>query len=295
MNRRRAKAQNSAAATSAVFERRASGKRVSPTDASLKVSAACLRPRRAERTFAVSSTDAQGRHPTMLTSARVISAMLRSTGLHHVRRGLYPIVDLDSLGRRDPIAFAECLLAAGDLFALQLRAKHATSREQIDIASALAYRCGRTGVPFVMNDRPDIAWLAGACGVHVGQTDVAVDDARRAAPLAAVGISTHSDDQLVRGLRDHPTYIAVGPVFATLSKHQPDPVVGLDALQRAAAAAGETPVVAIGGITLNADSVRRHGAAASAVIGALVNRIDSDLTDYARALHVQLGGAPWTP
>jgi thiamine-phosphate pyrophosphorylase len=208
-----------------------------------------------------------------------------------VRRGLYAIVDGDALARRDPLAFADRLLAAGALFALQLRAKRWSPRETLGVACALAERCRRAGVPFYVNDRPDLAWLAGAYGVHVGQDDLAVADARRVAVGLALGVSTHGEAQAVRALGDGADYVAIGPVYATRSKDNPDPVVGVAGLARVVALAGETPVVAIGGIALeSAAAVREAGVAAGAVIAALAALSDADVTAYARALHRALGG-----
>ncbi|MBL8685309.1 MAG: thiamine phosphate synthase [Myxococcales bacterium] len=197
-----------------------------------------------------------------------------------------------SLSPIDPLAFAEALLSAAPLFALQLRAKQWPARRTLALASALAIRCARAGVPFVVNDRPDIASLAGAHAVHVGQDDLSIADVRRAAPQLAVGISTHDFSQLERALAsdDPPDYVAFGPVFDTRSKERPDPTVGLHALARASerARAREIPLVAIGGITLtNAREVRDRGASSAALISALATHArDRDaLVAHAIALH----------
>jgi thiamine-phosphate pyrophosphorylase len=208
-----------------------------------------------------------------------------------VNRGLYAIVDADALGQRDAVAFGESVLAAGDLFALQLRAKSWPTRQILEIARVLAHRCQRAGVPFYVNDRPDIAVLAGATGVHIGQHDFSVADVRRIAPGLAVGISTHDAAQFDRALGEGPEYIALGPIFATRSKREPDPVVGLEGLASAVGRAGTVPVVAIGGITLErARLVREAGAASAAVIAALAEVPDAMLPERARALHRELRG-----
>jgi thiamine-phosphate pyrophosphorylase len=200
-------------------------------------------------------------------------------------------VDLDALAGRDPLLFAERVLAAGALFALQLRAKSAPSRVVLELARALAPRCARAGVPFYVNDRPDLAWLAGAAGVHVGQDDLTVAEARRVGAGLAVGLSSHDEAQAAQALAQGVDYLAFGPVFATGSKHHPDPVVGTERLARVVAEAGSTPVVAIGGITLaRAPQVRAAGAAAGAVIAALTSAPDDEVTARARALHEALGG-----
>ncbi len=206
------------------------------------------------------------------------------------RSGLYAIVDGDALGGRDPVAFAEAVLSAGPLFALQLRAKGWSSRDLLTTARALAGRCARRGVPFVVNDRADVAAMSGADAVHVGQHDLTIAQARWVAPRAMVGRSTHDPTQMRHALAEGPDYVAYGPVFATRSKENPDPVVGLEGLEGAAGlcrSAG-VPLVAIGGITLeNALSVRRAGADAIAVIHALAAVADdpSALRATATALH----------
>jgi thiamine-phosphate pyrophosphorylase len=166
--------------------------------------------------------------------------------------GLYAIVDAGALDQRnlDPVAFAEAVLAARPA-ALQLRAKNVSARETLALLRALAPMCHRTGVPLVANDRPDLAILAGCDLVHVGQDDMPIDRVRRIAPGLAIGVSTHTLEQLEAALAARPAYVAYGPVFATTSKLNPDPVVGVAGLGAAyarARAAG-IPLVAIGGIT----------------------------------------------
>ncbi len=221
------------------------------------------------------------------------------------RSGLYAIIDTSTLDALDaidgalpsrerihPLTFADALSSAAPLFALQLRAKHWPARRTLALASALSARCARVGVPFVVNDRPDVALLSGASAVHVGQDDLSIADVRRAAPGLAVGVSTHDFAQLERALSSEPLphYVAFGPVFDTRSKERPDPTVGLESLARAAALARArgVPLVAIGGITLdNARAVRDHGASAAAVISALAAHAhDHDaLVAHTRALH----------
>jgi thiamine-phosphate pyrophosphorylase len=212
-----------------------------------------------------------------------------------VRRGLYAIVDVDALARHDRpvLPFAEHILAAGPIAAMQLRAKSLGARATLDLAGAMARLCERANVPFFVNDRPDVAVLAGAFGVHVGTGDLPVREVRRFAPGLAVGTSTHGDEDVSDALASEADYVAFGPVFVTGSKPDHAPVTGLEALRAMAArcARAGRPVVAIGGITLErAPSVRAAGATAGAVIsGLLVD--EGRVTDNARALHVALGGA----
>jgi thiamine-phosphate pyrophosphorylase len=204
-------------------------------------------------------------------------------------RGLYAIIDTDSLRARgiEPIAFAERVLAAKPC-AVQLRAKALGGRRTLEILRSLTAMCRSAGVPLFANDRADLALLASTDGVHVGQDDIPVELVRRVAPGLRVGVSTHSLAQLDAALAQRPDYVAFGPVFATQSKSNPDPVVGLDGLVRAAerARAHGVPLVAIGGIDLNrAPAVGASGAVA-AVIGALlpVGPDLSEVTERARAL-----------
>lgn len=209
-------------------------------------------------------------------------------------QGLYAIVDADALGARPLVPFAERVLAAGRLSALQLRAKRWGAGALLACARELAPRCRDAGVPFFVNDRPDVAWLAGAAGVHVGMDDLPVAEVRRVAPGLWVGASSHDPEEVTAVLGSDTNYLAFGPVFGTRSKDRPAPTVGTDALRavvaRANAEGKGRPVVAIGGITLeNAGLVRASGARAGAVIAALVVD-DASVTSVARALHVALGG-----
>jgi thiamine-phosphate pyrophosphorylase len=139
------------------------------------------------------------------------------------------------------------------------------------------------GATLILNDRADLAVLAGWDGVHVGQRDLGIAEARRVLGKGVVGVSTHNEEQ-VRALEAEasssgvsvpaavdrrPDYVAIGPVFGTVSKVNPEPVVGLDGV-REARALTTRPLVAIGGITSeNAQSVLEAGADAVAVIGGL--------------------------
>ncbi len=151
---------------------------------------------------------------------------------------------------------------------MQYRDKNASARELFEKSRELAEFLKPLGVTFIVNDRADVAAMVDADGVHVGQDDVGVEQARRVIGKGKwVGVSTHTVEQF-RGAADTSTdYIAVGPVFATKSKMNPDPVVGLE-LIRQARAITEKPIVAIGGITLErAGEVLRAGADSVAIIG----------------------------
>jgi thiamine-phosphate pyrophosphorylase len=188
-------------------------------------------------------------------------------------RGLYAIVDMGTLAPRgiDPVRFAEAVLLAHPA-ALQVRAKDRPAREILGLLRAIAPICHRVKVPLVANDRADLASFAGCDMVHVGQDDISVDLARRIAPGMGAGVSTHNPEQLRKALEARPTYVAYGPVYATSSKRDAAPVVGLDGLRQAAAAcaAAGVPLVAIGGITLERVAEIAAIADMAATIAALV-------------------------
>ena len=213
-------------------------------------------------------------------------------------RGLYPIVDVDSLRELGApseavTAFARrVLLTQSPPALLQLRAKHSGARETLELLRALRPLCSDFGVRLIANDRPDLAVLSQCDGVHVGQDDLPVSLVRRLAPGLLVGVSTHNLEQLAAALTDEPDYVAFGPVFATASKERPDPSVGLQLLAQAHSAARRAgiPLVAIGGINLErAREVADH-AELAAVIGALLpNRTSLEgVSEAAEALQTAL-------
>jgi thiamine-phosphate pyrophosphorylase len=142
------------------------------------------------------------------------------------------------------------------------------------LADDLSARARRAGATLIVNDRADVAALSRAHGVHVGQDDLSPALARQVVGVEAiVGLSTHTEAHVEAALAEPISYLAIGPVFATTSKAQPDPVVGLGGVARAAARAGPSgvPVVAIGGITLDrASDVLAAGASSVAVISDLL-------------------------
>ena len=155
---------------------------------------------------------------------------------------------------------------------LQLRAPGAASGALERWCDAVAARAAGYGAAVVVNDRADVARLCGAAGVHLGQTDLPVEVARRVVGESAlVGLSTHTDEQLRDALRRPVSYVAVGPVWATRTKDTGHRPLGLPRVRRAAGLAAGTPVVAIGGVTLErAPRALAAGAASVAVIGDLL-------------------------
>jgi len=158
-------------------------------------------------------------------------------------------------------------LAAAGVRWLQYRDKSASARDLLETSRKLVSSLSSRDSSLIVNDRPDIAALTGAAGVHVGQEDLDAEQTRAVVGREMwVGVSTHTLEQFRRAAATSADYIAVGPVFATTSKSNPDPVVGLE-LIRQARPLTDKPIVAIGGITLDrAASVIAAGADSVAVI-----------------------------
>lgn len=158
---------------------------------------------------------------------------------------------------------------------LQYRNKEAAARKLLSTTRELAALLVPRGVSFIVNDRPDVAVLAGASGVHVGQDDLEPEQARGLVGKdMLVGISTHNIEQFHAAAATSADYIAVGPIFATSSKANPDPVVGTELIRRVRGLTAK-PIVAIGGITVeNAASVIDAGADCVAVISDVLRAAD---------------------
>ena len=184
---------------------------------------------------------------------------------------LYPILDTAVLQRAgvDLLEAAAGLFEAGVVL-VQLRHKEHFSRDVFETCAHLAVLCEQAGATLVINDRCDIARLLNA-HVHVGQDDLMPAFVRQlCGPSAIIGLSTHNTSQLEAANREPVDYHAIGPIFATSTKLNPDPVVGLAALKELRAIS-ERPLVAIGGITLdNARAVIDAGADSVAVVSGLI-------------------------
>lgn len=186
---------------------------------------------------------------------------------------LTPIVDVDlcRLKGLEPLALLDAFLAGGARF-VQLRDKTARTGPLVALADAAVGRARDAGAQLIVNDRADVAQISGADGVHVGQDDLPVEDVRRIVGLQAiVGVSTHDQDQVDRALETSATYIAVGPIYGTRTKDTGYSARGLDLVRYAVSRAGDRPIVAIGGITLErAPEPLSAGAASVAVISDLL-------------------------
>lgn len=189
----------------------------------------------------------------------------------------YPILDADRVPPAVPAA--EALLEAGARI-IQFRHKSFFSRKSFEEASRIAELCRSAGALFVMNDRADIAMLLNAA-LHLGQDDLAPSDARRILPPGSIiGFSTHNEQQLRAGDLEPVDYLAIGPIFATGSKQNPDPVVGLDRL-RMLRRLTPKPLVAIGGITRAlAPQVFEAGADSVAIISDLLPDFRARAADW---------------
>jgi thiamine-phosphate pyrophosphorylase len=197
---------------------------------------------------------------------------------------LYPIVDASSFAGVDELcAFAGELLAAG-VELIQYRNKTGDARPIL--AQARALKRVVTGARrLIMNDRADLCLLAGCDGVHVGQDDLWPRSVRKLIGRDLwLGVSAHNPAQIAAAAKTSANYLAIGPVFPTTSKANPDPVVGLAGVRQARALTSK-PLVAIGGITrANCREVIRAGADSVAVISDLLSAPRQSAGDFLRIL-----------
>jgi thiamine-phosphate pyrophosphorylase len=184
-------------------------------------------------------------------------------------------VILDAALMTEPVGDTARKLMDGGVRLLQYRDKTAHARELLAEATMLAGFTRGAGAMLFVNDRPDVAYLAGASGVHVGQRDMSAEQARAVVgPDSWVGISTHNEAQIRLAEETSADYIAIGPVFTTKTKENPDPAVGLELIRRARELT-KKPIVAIGGITLeHAAETIAAGADSVAIISDILRDAD---------------------
>lgn len=197
---------------------------------------------------------------------------------------LYPIVDARFfIASKDLYVFCE-ELSAGGVTLLQYRNKSGDARVMLEHAVEIK-RLVKSRVKLIMNDRADLCLAAGFDGVHVGQDDLSPAAVRRViGPDLLLGVSTHNTEQLTSADQTNADYLAIGPVFKTSSKENPDPTVGLEGVRRARDITRK-PIVGIGGITLeNAASVIAAGADSVAVISELVAEPRKTAEEFFRIL-----------
>lgn len=184
---------------------------------------------------------------------------------------VYPILDTETLAQHGiALDTAAAALLEGGAGILQVRQKGHWTRQVFESARQVACLCREAGAVLVVNDRADFAMLLEG-GLHIGQEDLAPRDARKLiGPDALLGFSSHNLEQLSAAGGEPVDYVALGPVYPTSSKHNPDPVVGVDEVRRLRPLI-EKPLVAVGGITrANAAGVFNAGADSVAVISDLV-------------------------
>ena len=183
---------------------------------------------------------------------------------------VYPLTDVQLSG----LSHAEQvrLLSLGGASLIQLREKHLSPVDFYEQAKAAMAVAEKSGVQLIINDRVDVALAVKAHGVHLGQDDLPIDATRTLlGDKAIIGYSTHNVEQAIEAVKLPIDYLAIGPIFATSSKSDTAPVLGLNGLRAVRRAIGEFPLVAIGGITVaNASDVIKAGADSVAVISALL-------------------------
>lgn len=195
---------------------------------------------------------------------------------------VYPITDayLSGLSHAEQVG----QFIDGGATLIQLRDKKSASCDFFSDGKAALQIARARGVRLIINDRVDIALALRADGVHLGQTDIPVESARRLlGKRAIIGLSTHNLLQVRLAAQTSSDYIAFGPIFETSTKTNPDPVAGLDALRAVRAIITDFPLVAIGGITIsNARQVWAAGADAVSSVAALLSdraRIQQNLRE----------------
>ncbi len=193
---------------------------------------------------------------------------------------LYPILDSSCFADTAELCSAARELISAGVTLLQYRNKSGNARQMTEQARALKQLVGGS-TKLIMNDRADICLAAGFDGVHVGQEDLSPGCARMViGPNLLLGVSTHNPVQLREAHQTSADYLAIGPVFATTSKLNPDPVVGIEGVRRGRAMTNK-PLVAIGGITLaNCRMVLEAGADSVAVISGLIREPRKSAEDF---------------
>jgi thiamine-phosphate pyrophosphorylase len=186
------------------------------------------------------------------------------------KSGLYGIVDVDFLGDKDPIEIGRLLISSGAV-ALQLRAKKMEETALKNLSQALSRLCKKRHIPFIINDYINVALEIKDAGVHLGQEDTPISEARRTlGPKRLIGISCHTPDQALTAQAQGANYIGYGPIFPTSTKDTPWPPVGTHGLKDVLNYIS-LPVVAIGGINAeNIEEVVATGVHAIAMISGLL-------------------------
>jgi thiamine-phosphate pyrophosphorylase len=188
---------------------------------------------------------------------------------------LYLVADAEFAAGRDLPGLVKAAVAGG-VTVVQLRAKSLAGREFIELGSEIARALAGTGVPFLVNDRVDVAVACGAAGVHLGQEDVPVRLARSLlGPAGTIGVSVNTEEEARRAELEGADYLGAGPAFATATKATDLPVLGPEGIGRIKRAV-RIPVVAIGGVGPgNAPALAETGADGIAVVSAILGAPDA--------------------
>jgi thiamine-phosphate pyrophosphorylase len=197
---------------------------------------------------------------------------------------LYAILDSSHFPDTETLCLIANELVTGGVTLLQYRNKSGYARQMLEQARELKRRVP-SSVKLIMNDRADLCVAADFDGVHVGQDDLSAAGARAVIGNNLwLGVSTHNPEQLAEADKTTADYLAIGPVFSTQSKENPDPVIGLDGV-RLARTLTRKPLVAIGGITReNCRSVIEAGADSVAVISDLIREPRKSAEEFLRIL-----------
>lgn len=197
---------------------------------------------------------------------------------------LYAIIDASSFRHPSLLVNAAEELVSGGATLVQYRNKHGSPDEILECASQLKRRIGKAA-KLIMNDRADLCLAAGFDGIHVGQDDLLPGTVREIIGFdLLLGVSTHNPSQVVEADSTSADYVAIGPIFTTANKANPDPVIGLEGV-RLARGLTQKPLVAIGGITReNCRQVIEAGADSVAVIGDLVRDPGKSAEEFFRIL-----------
>ena len=184
---------------------------------------------------------------------------------------LYVILDEGLLGSSRMERVLEAVLSGG-ADAVQLRAKRLTKRAYYEKASELLALTRPHGIPLFVNDHLDVAIAISADGIHLGQNDLPCTEAKRLVPTdMLVGVSTHSIEEAAKAASDGADYVAIGSVFPTSTKKNPEAIIGTEMVSRVRSTVGDAPLIAIGGIdTANIGDVIRAGADGVAVASAVI-------------------------
>lgn len=189
---------------------------------------------------------------------------------------LYVITDAQVIGARSLVSVVESALRGG-ITVLQYREKKKSTRAMVEEATALAALCRRYRVPFIINDRIDVALAVDADGVHLGQDDMPLPMARRLlGPHRLIGVTVHNPEEIEKAQQDGADYISLAPVFATPTKPDHQTPMGVDGLKRLMAWV-RCPAVAIGGIDAhNLRDVLQTGVNGVCVVSAVLGQDDPE-------------------